>query len=47
MLKHLHTAHTHPDPEVVSTGAWIAHRVLIAVTAVVFAAPFYLLYAGQ
>jgi hypothetical protein len=46
MLKHLHQAHI-DSVENVSTGSWIAHRVLIVATAVVFAAPFYLLYVGQ
>jgi hypothetical protein len=43
MLKHLRMAHTHSDPEVVSTAGWIFQRVLIVVTAVVFATPFFLL----
>jgi hypothetical protein len=46
MLKHLRTAHMQDSLETVSTSGWIAQRVLIVVTAVVFAAPFYLLYAG-
>ena len=46
MLKHLRLAHTHTELENVSTGSWILHRVLIVVTAVVFGAPFFLLY-GQ
>ena len=44
MLKHLRMAHTHEDTETVSTAAWIAHRVLIVATAVVFGAPFFMLY---
>lgn len=46
MLRHPRLAHMHPDTEIVSTGAWIAHRVLIVAVAVVFVAPFVLAYAG-
>jgi hypothetical protein len=46
MLKHLRLAHTHTDPEMISTSSWIAQRILIVVTAVVLGAPFFLLY-GQ
>ena len=45
MLTYLRNAHMKNDPEVVSTGGWIAQRVLILATAVVFIAPFVVDYA--
>lgn len=44
MLRHLRTAHMHPAPEVVSTGGWIAQRILLMAAAVVFIAPFVVAY---
>lgn len=47
MLSHLRTAHMHNDAENMSTAGWIAQRLVIVAAAVVFIAPFVLLYVGH
>ena len=47
MLTNLRSAHMHQDHENMSTGGWIAQRMVILAAAVVFIAPFVLLYVGH
>ena len=47
MLTNLRNAHSRGDTENMSTGGWIAQRVVLLAAAVVFIAPFILLYAGH
>lgn len=47
MLSHLRTAHMHQDSENMSTAGWIAQRVVIMAAAVVFIAPFVLIYVSH
>ena len=47
MLSHLRSAHMHQDAENMSTAGWIAQRVIIMTAAIVFIAPFVLLYVSH
>jgi hypothetical protein len=47
MLTNLRGVHPTETPEVISTGGWVAQRILILATAVVSVAPFVLAYVGR